>query len=477
MKNLLHIKNYDLSIREGDGYRTLLDNLNINVKKGQIVGLAGPSGSGKSLTISAILQLLHYRNRGFRQSGDILYNGDSLIDNPDINRIRNQDIGLVFQQSSQIFNPSQRVGAQIKEKLQLYSRVDSPKTTVINSLGTVRLKDPQKIYDAYPHELSGGQIQRCLIAMAIINRPHLLIADEPFSSLDTVVKTELVDLFRQISRTQNSSILLVSHDQEVLKELCDRIYNINNGKIIENPDTPIRTLPSLGLNSSLIPLLAVINVSKAYKSGFLNSRNVRVLKEINLTINKAEIVGLYGDSGAGKSTLARILARLDQPSSGRITYMGKDIDKFTKKELQEYRSKCQIIFQDSFSSMSPHRTVKQQLSDVFYVLNKAYDASEVNRFFAVLNLDNELLKRYRHELSGGQRQRIMIARALVLGVEFLICDEILASLDAEVGYILLEELRQLNQSLGLTILFISHDLEALNKFCTRVIDLDKMNQI
>ena len=477
MENLLHIKDFSLLISEGDGFRTILDSLNLSVGRGQIVGLRGASGSGKSLTISSILQLVQYQNSGFRQSGEILFDGQSLINHPDINRIRNQHIGIVFQQSSQVFNPSQRIGQQLKEKLVLFSKVESPHSIILNSLETVRLNEPQKIYNAYPHELSGGQIQRCLVAMAIINKPSLIIADEPFSSLDSVVKDELIHLFRDISKSLGSSVLLVSHNHAVLDRLCDRIYSIDNGQIVENSSPSFQPLTVLTKEPSMTPLVEIKDISMDYKSGFFRSNKVAVLREINITIHEAEIVGLYGNSGAGKSTLARLLTRLEQPSSGQILYRGRDVNNLSKVALQEYKSKCQIIFQDSYSSMSPHRTVKQHLSDVFYVLNKPFDNDEVSRYFSMLSLDNELLTRFRHQLSGGQRQRIMIIRALLLGAEFLICDEILASLDAQVGHLLLDELIQLNQSHGLTILFISHDLDALDKFCNRLIDLDQVNRI
>lgn len=456
----------------------MLEDISFSIAPAEIVALVGPSGSGKTLTLQAIVQL-HSHLGPIQQSGQILLsdgNGKTteLTTSSSLEVVRRNHIGLIFQQSKKVLNPSQTISAQLMEKMKDGSP-QNQMATAHSLLEEVQLVPGKQYAKAYPHQLSGGQLQRVMIALALVNSPSLVLADEPFSALDDETKSSLLLLFKQLSDQRKIALLVVSHDLKSIREMADRIIHIADGKIQDRPSAHATEVIG-NKNSGEGPLLMKVSaLTKAYAKGNTllshNQSDHAVFDGFDLKIHKGECVGIYGASGSGKSTLARLLMGLESADSGSILFKGQALNEMSPAQRKSLRTKAQIIFQDPLSAMAPHRVVNDLYKDAFLVMKEPYDQGKIAELWSRMDLELGLLERRPRQLSGGQRQRILIARALLLGAELLICDEILASLDTAVGEKILAYLMQLQQERDLTLVLISHDLEILKKCCNRLIEI------
>ena len=509
MENLLDIKQLNLYIGNGDKRLQILHDINMQIKTGEILGLIGPSGSGKSMMAKAILGLNSIT--GLSMDGQLLYNmnGEAMdLMTSELMVIRNTEIGIVFQHSTKVLNPAQSIGAQIKEKI-LYNRTAEnnehaqQEQFVMGLLSEVGLTPAARFYEAYPHELSGGELQRSLIALALTNNPKLIIADEPLSALDTKTTTAILKLLSSLRKKRGTAIILISHDLRMVMDYCDSLVIIDEGHIISQgqpayfhksgqpalvkemmdalqPEKVAEPIQSAAKE----PIFSIRNVTKIY--GDDSNRftmpwgkapiNKVVLDDFSLEVYHHEILGLYGPSGYGKSTLARVMGRLEAVDKGRIYFKGVDITEMKSDSVKAFRRSCQFIFQDPLSAMSPHRLVRAHLTDVHYVSEDSRKA-DLDQIMEEVGLPVSYLDRYPRQLSGGERQRVLIARTLMTGAEFLICDEIFSSLDIIVAIKIAALLKNLVSRRGLTMLFISHDRHMLERLCSRVIDMAETSKI
>lgn len=532
MQPVLSLEKLKLSIGTGSSGKEILSEITLSIQKGEILALVGESGSGKSMTVRAITRL-DDSIPGYSVEGKIEYHGaydlDILdADSESLSKFRNENVGIIFQQSKNVLNPSQKIGKQITEKLRIRNNISDSKvqTNILELLDLVELHPADRFSNSYPHQLSGGQLQRCLIALAMANNPEILLADEPVSALDEHLKTEILQLILKLKSTRNISVLLISHDLELIGQISDRIAIIQDGRIVETgskehiltkaeteytrsllacrPSREVKTnrlatmddfiddpeltrekfyrenmtepeeLEKRNKNlEAASELIELKSVSKSYSSAtsiFKKDKlDVLAVKNVSMSIKPGEILGLCGPSGSGKSTLARLISFMEFPERGEILFKGKDVQNWNENELASNQRKIQIIFQDPLSVMPPHITVRNFLNEV--LTNSEDPYKTIAGILGKVGLDDSHLYKTPTMLSGGERQRVIIARSLLLEPELLICDEILSALDVSVQAQVINLLLQLNREEGLTILFISHDLNMVNFISDRVINL------
>lgn len=503
--------------------KTVLDTLSFELAENEILALVGESGSGKSLTALSLMGLVPKKAK--LQAERLLFKQKELLelDQKAWQQIRGNSIGMVFQEPQSSLNPSMRCGKQLEEVLKQHTQEPKKSQTekVLKALTEVQLQDPQRIFKSYPHELSGGQKQRVMIAMALLCEPQLLIADEPTTALDVTVQKEIIELLKRLQKRRKMSILFISHDLTLVRRLADRVCVMYNGQIIENnttellftkpkeaytkgllnarPSTQSRIfpLPTLkdyqmgGFNGQqqtakerqlhhtklyqLKPLLEVKELEKKYygqSTLFKKKKGFQAVAPLSFSLYPGETLGLVGESGCGKSTLARALIYLDPPTAGEVYFRGKKIVPTDRQLMREIRQKIQFIFQDPYASLHPLKRIGQAIEEVlvYYSDSKNKSASRANalKLLAQVGLSASFFDRYPHELSGGQRQRIVIARALATNPELLICDESVAALDISIQAQVLNLLNELKNKLGLSYLFISHDLAVVKYMSDRV---------
>ena len=499
----------------------ILKNISFYIGKEEIVGIVGESGSGKSLTALSLIGLLPENSK--LKAKNFIFNYQDLrgLSSKDWKSIRRSKIGMVFQEPQSSLNPSLTCEKQLLEAVKNDKKIDSTKKKelVKKVLNEVQLFDDKRIAKSYPHELSGGQKQRVMIAMALLCNPKLLIADEPTTALDVTVQKEIIQLLKSLQVKYKMSILFISHDLSLVKKLADRVLVMNNGKIVESgdtnkifrnpnhnytkglvfarPDNKIRLerLPTVldyqsnNFKPKIItsskrkifhknlysqkPLLEVKKIRKNYvKEKWFGKPSIfEALKPISFSLYPGETLGIVGESGSGKSTLAKTLVFLDPPDSGELMWLGKVINPRNKLQVNSLRKKIQFIFQDPFAALHPFKTVGSTLDEVLWVhesKNKKKNNYRVEKLLEQVGLSFKYVNRYPHELSGGQRQRIVIARALAVKPEVLICDESVAALDISVQAQILNLLNDLKSNLKLSFLFISHDLAVVKYMSDRV---------
>lgn len=503
--------------------KTVLDTLSFELAENEILALVGESGSGKSLTALSLMGLVPKKAK--LQAERLLFKQKELLqlDQKAWQQIRGNSIGMVFQEPQSSLNPSMHCGKQLEEVLKQHTQEPKKSQTekVLKALTEVQLQDPQRIFKSYPHELSGGQKQRVMIAMALLCEPQLLIADEPTTALDVTVQKEIIELLKGLQKRRKMSILFISHDLTLVRRLADRVCVMYNGQIIENnttellftkpkeaytkgllnarPSTQSRIfpLPTLkdyqmgGFNGQqqtakerqlhhtklyqLKPLLEVKELEKKYygqSTLFKKKKGFQAVAPLSFSLYPGETLGLVGESGCGKSTLARALIYLDPPTAGEVYFRGKKIVPTDRQLMREIRQKIQFIFQDPYASLHPLKRIGKAIEEVlvYYSDSKNKSVSRANalNLLAQVGLSASFFDRYPHELSGGQRQRIVIARALATNPELLICDESVAALDISIQAQVLNLLNELKNKLGLSYLFISHDLAVVKYMSDRV---------
>lgn len=515
---LLNIKN--LCIAFGNKIKSVevVHDISFSISENEIVGIVGESGSGKSVSALAIMGLLPKKTT--RIKGEIIFCKKNLINQEpkDYRKLRGKDISMIFQEPMSALNPSLKCGFQVSEILQnhlKYSSSRAKKETLL-LFEKVKLPRPKDIFNSYPHQISGGQMQRVMIAMAIACKPKLLIADEPTTALDVTVQNEIILLLKELQKETKMSLLFISHDLGLISEIVDRVIVLYNGKIVEKGSvqqifkTPkddytkalLASRPILGIRLEQLPtiasladksfisrevtpqqrafkhkliytkspLLEVLNLKKEYYSNvglFKKSNVIKAVDDVSFKVFEGETLGLVGESGCGKSTLGKAILQLEKVTSGSIKYRGIELTKLSTSEMRKLRKEIQLIFQDPYSSLNPRLIIGDALIEPLEVYgiekNRNERKKKVMTLLERVGLDREYFFRYPHELSGGQRQRVGIARTIAVGPKLVICDESVSALDISVQAQVLNLLNELKDDFGFTYIFISHDL-AVVKF-------------
>lgn len=495
MESLLAVNNLKVTFENNHEQTEVIHGVSFTVNKGETLGIVGESGSGKSVTAKAIMQLLPTHSSRITD-GSIQYEDKTIssYNEKEMEKIRGKEISMIFQDPMSSFNPTMKIGKQIDEmsiKHRGLSRSEAKKET-IEMLKLVGITNPEERYHQYPHEFSGGMLQRAMIAMALICRPKLLIADEPTTALDVRIQAQILQLMKQLQEQFSMSIILITHDFGVVAGMCDRIVVMKDGEIVETNDTisifkepkhpytrrllnalPRIDEPKKQKEKTIItnePLVEVEQLEKVFQLKL--GGTVRAVDNISFTIRKGETLGLVGESGSGKSTTGRLILQLQEATSGEVIFEGMGINHFNRRELKALRRDVQIIFQDPQSSLNPRMKVLDIIGQPLDI-HKLYKSKEerrkrVEELLELVGLKKEHANRYPHEFSGGQQQRIGIARALAVEPKFIVCDEPLSALDVSIQAQIVELLQQLQQKLGLTYLFIAHDLAMVKHICDRV---------
>lgn len=523
--SLLSVKNFCISF---PGNIKTIDNLTFTLEDGKTLGIVGESGSGKSLTGLSIIGLLP---QSAKATGEIIFNdGESIIDilklsDADKCHLRGKSISMIFQEPMTALNPVMKCGRQIDEILEAHTDLNKIErlSRIIELLEQVKIPNPKETINKYPYQLSGGQRQRIMIAMAIACNPRLLIADEPTTALDVTVQASIIDLIKELQSKYKIAVIFISHDLDVISKVSDDILVMYKGKMVElgskesiinspnesytkgliacKPSSKVRlkVLPTVddfltnnvitdkpetenlkdrmdrhSLIYSLPPMLEIRNVNLFFNQGglFLKKKSFQALKNVDFKIYKGETVGLVGESGSGKTTLGRTIMQLISISEGAIFYNGQEITSLTGAALKTFRKSVQLVFQDPYSSLNPNHTIGHSIEEPMKVHHIGRNSEErKQRVLELLHLTGlpvSFYERYPHQLSGGQRQRVVIARALSLNPSLLVCDESVSALDVSVQAQILNLLNYLKDKLGLTYLFISHDLSVIKYLSDRI---------
>lgn len=495
---LLEVNNLDVYLKTDEELVHAVRNVSFSIEKGQTLAIVGESGSGKSVTSMAIMQLLPKNIVTFGENSNIVFEEQDLLklSEKEMQAIRSDRIGMIFQEPMTSLNPYMPIGKQVAEAVQTHnpqiSNAEAEKM-VLETLQKVKIPDAEKKMICYPHEFSGGQLQRIMIAMAIINKPDLLIADEPTTALDVTTQAEILDLMHDLQRDMGMAIILISHDLRLVHKYSDAVCVMQNGEIIErgetesvftNPQhpytmellTPIPTNLKGELPLNAPTLIKADNIEVDYilkRSLFGKPKKVfNAVKTISLSLKKGETLGIVGESGSGKSTLGRaIMQILDY--RGNITFADQAITKLSKSEQKALKRDMQMVFQDPFNSLSPRLTVGEIIAEGLTVhypqMSKAERREKVMKILEEVNLNPAMINRYPHEFSGGQRQRIAIARAIILEPKFVLLDEPTSALDRSTQITVIELLNRLQKKYGLSYMFISHDLAVIRALSDRVI--------
>ena len=522
MSSFLSIKNLHVEFKTKELFVQALKAVSFDIKPGEALGVVGESGSGKSVTALSIMRLLS-EPPGKITEGQILLEGEDLLrySEKQMRSVRGNRISMIFQEPMSSLNPVFTVGWQIDEALILHQGLGkkTAREKTVDLLDQVGVRDPSNRAESYPHELSGGQRQRVMIAMAIACRPDLLIADEPTTALDVTIQKQIIELIQNLQEKMKMSVMFISHDLALVAEMAQRVLLMYKGGVVEegsvsdifkNPKQPytkglLACRPRLDTKPARLPVLSDFTENGDFKKNKKGARAglsappakkpvgpvlleikdlkkyfpvqrsffgkplsyIRAVDGISLKLHKGACLGLVGESGCGKTTLGRLVLRLISADSGSVFYKGKNISRIGKKEMKSLRKKMQIIFQDPYASLNPRMMVGASLMEPMIIHGlfggKKEREERVSFLMEQVGLSPEMKSRYPHEFSGGQRQRICIARAVAIEPEFIVCDESVSSLDVSIQAQILNLLKDLQEKMNLTYIFISHDL-AVVKF-------------
>jgi len=512
---ILDVNSLKVNFQTKTGNVTGVKDLSFSIFPGETVCLVGESGSGKSVSSLSIMRLVEFGG-GKIDSGSIMFSSNSkdekdLIDfnQKDMRGIRGNEIGMVFQEPMTALNPVFTVKRQLTEGLRIHKKMGKKEAQLeaLNLLKSVRIPEPERRLNQYPHELSGGMRQRIVIAMALACKPRILIADEPTTALDVTIQAEILTLLNRLKQETGTSILFITHDMAVVAQIADRVVVMYNGEKVEEGtvnqifNNPVKdytkklisSVPKLGamigkkypeplelssndkLKTKRIvgtkkPLLEVKNLITRYPvmGGMFRKKiaNLHAVEDVSFTINKGQTFSLVGESGCGKTTIARTILRLEESVSGEVWIEGVDVLKQNKKELLKQRLNMQMVFQDPYGSLNPVMKLFDQVAEplINYKINQGAELNKIiSELFDKVKLPRAFLNRYPHELSGGQRQRVAIARALALNPKLLILDEAVSALDVSVQASVINLLLDLQHELGLSYLFVSHDMAVVER--------------
>ncbi|MDB9858414.1 ABC transporter ATP-binding protein [Flavobacteriaceae bacterium] len=527
-KKILDVLGLNISFEENKQKTTVVHDIDFSLYENEILAIVGESGSGKSVTSKAIMGLLQDKNTHIK--GRINFEETSLLSlsSKEFAKLRGNDIAMIFQEPMSALNPSLTCGFQVAEILLHHKKVSASevKKEVLQLFEKVKLPRPQDMYTSYPHQISGGQMQRVVIAMAIACKPKLLIADEPTTALDVTVQKEILQLLKDLQKQTGMSMLFISHDLALVCELADRVLVMYKGDIVEKgtvkeifeapkksytkallgsrPTLDVRykilpTIASIKDNSFVpqsitsqqrakkhqkiytkTPLLRVENVAKSYFSKvgvFGQKQEIKAVNGISFDVFEGETLGLVGESGCGKSTLGKVILQLEKATKGSIFYKGKEITSLKSKDLRSLRKDIQLIFQDPYSSLHPRKIIGQAIIEPMEVhgigSSKKQRKEKAMELLSRVGLEASYFHRYPHQLSGGQRQRVGIARTIAMEPKLVICDESVSALDISVQAQVLNLLNELKEDFGFTYIFISHDLAVVKYMADQLLVMNK----
>ena len=487
---LLNVDNLSVSFVTRNGTNKAVDNVSFSVKERQITAIIGESGSGKSVSCYAMLGLVP-SPPGRIDGGTALFQGQDLLalSEAELRAIRGRDIAMIFQDPMTCLNPFMKIGDQLIEPLTLHKGLAKgpAREQAIALLDEVGIRDPQAAMNAFPHEFSGGMRQRVMIAMALINEPKLLIADEPTTALDVTIQAQILKLIAELQTKRDIGVLFISHDLAVVSDIADQIVVMEKGKVVEsgqpkaifdNPQHPytqklLAAIPSGQKAADTVvpdPLIRIENL-RTWFTPTAGAEPVKAVDDVSLEIHRGEVLGLVGESGSGKSTLGRSILRLVPITSGQITFEGTELSALEGRSLKRFRHRMQMIFQDPYASLNPRMTVYDTLAEPLLLhglVNKAGLDQAIRELMDNVGLARAFVRKYPHEFSGGQRQRIAIGRALATRPEFIVADEPVSALDVTIQAQILDLLADLTKEYGLTMLFISHDLAVIRQIADRI---------
>lgn len=531
--SLLNVINLKISFLRDGEWNEAVHGIDFEVPRGKTLGIVGESGSGKSVSNLAVMRLLNERQSRI-SADEITLDGKDILhlEEKDMHDIRGKRIAMIFQEPMTSLNPVFQCGFQVSEAILAHENVteEEAKSRVITLFKKVMLPRPEAIYKSYPHELSGGQKQRVMIAMALACNPEVLIADEPTTALDVTVQKEILKLLKELQKSDNLSMIFISHDLGVVSEVSDDILVMHNGRVVEfGPSSKVLSAPSDPYTKGLLacrppmdfrlrrlpivkefldgtwsdtadfkqqlivtqqereshlkeiysrePILKVEHLKTWFplRKGVFNRvyDHVKAVDDVTFNVYPGETLGLVGESGCGKTTLGRSILRLVEPSEGKIIFEGKDVMSLSGNDLREYRKHAQIVFQDPYSSLNPKMRIGDAIAEPMLVHGLEPDAKKrrdkVCELLTEVGLKPEHYQRYPHEFSGGQRQRICIARALAVHPKLIICDESVSALDVSVQAQVLNLLNRLKKDFGFTYIFISHDLSVVRFMSDRIL--------
>lgn len=494
--NLISISDLSVDFKAANEIVHAVKNISFDIPLGKNIALVGESGSGKSVTALSILNL-HEASHVIYPSGKIIYKNKNLLlqNERELRRVRGSDVAMIFQEPMTSLNPVYPVSKQMIEPLMLHQNLnrDDALKRSIELFDRVGIPDPSRHINSFPHMMSGGQRQRVMIAMALACNPKLLIADEPTTALDVTIQKQILDLIKDLQTDFNMSVLMITHDLNLVKHYSDYVCVMNKGEIVEQNtvqslfDKPqheytrhlLASLPERHINGAL-PDSDVLLQGKDIRvyfpvtKGFFKRKidEVKAVDQVNMHLLKGETLGIVGESGSGKTTLGMALLRL-QKSSGEIHFDQQRLDNLTETDIRPLRKSFQVVFQDPFSSLSPRMTIEQIIGEGLQIhfpdLNTSQRLEKIIKVLGEVGLDESILWRYPHEFSGGQRQRIAIARVVILEPQLILLDEPTSALDVSVQKQVLELLAELQKKHNISYLFISHDLNVIRSISHRVL--------
>lgn len=501
MDTILQVNNLSVTFLTRDKEIQAVRDVSFELNQGETLGIVGESGSGKSVTARSIMRLLP-SSVSYMREGEVIFLGENVekYTDKEMESIRGRDMGMIFQDPMTSLNPTMTIGRQIEEGLIKHRKLSAAaaKGQAIEMLKLVGIRNSDRRYHQYPHEFSGGMRQRVMIAIALACWPALLIADEPTTALDVTIQAQILNVMKHMQQQLGTSIILITHDLGVVAGMCDRVAVMKDGTVVEtgtteeifaSPQHPytkklLGALPRLDEKKKpkpatltvkkdaddARPLLEVRSLKQYFDLGKGNI--VKAVNDISFHISEGETLGVVGESGSGKSTTGRSILRLHEPTGGDILYQGMAVNRMSAKEMKTMRRYMQMIFQDPYASLNPRFKILDIIGEALDVHRLAGSKQErkrrVEELLDMVGLDPSYAMRYPHEFSGGQRQRIGIARALAVEPKFIVCDEPLSALDVSIQAQIVKLMEELQQRLGLTYLFIAHDLSMVKHISDRV---------
>ena len=492
---VLSVERLSIDIGHGPDSRRVVDELSFVLRAGQTLCVAGESGSGKSLSSLAIMGLLPKAAKV--GSGAVIFDNRDLITLPEaqLQRLRGKHIGMIFQEPMTSLNPLMTVGQQMDETLRRHEPLDrqASRRRAREMLDSVRMPQVEKRLTQYPHELSGGMRQRVMIAMAMLCRPKVLIADEPTTALDVTIQAQILELMRELQQGYGTSLLMITHDMGVVAEMADEVVVMNHGRTEERaPARQLFTQPQAAYTRRLLDAVPVLgtagkaenlverpvvlevkdlSVRFPLRTGwFEESKHVHAVEKVSFQLHDGETLGLVGESGCGKSSTGKALMNMTG-FEGSVKLAGKELNGLHGAGLQAVRRDIQMVFQDPYAALNPRKTIFELVGEPLWIHDKLPTASRLERvaeLLAQVGMPADAMQRYPHQFSGGQRQRICIARALALNPKVIIADESVSALDVSVQAQVLDLLERLQKQHQLSYLFISHDMAVVERICHRV---------